>query len=196
MRGRLGAVAAKVIDTASRGAKNGSPARDPAQGKGRGCRWCALVLGPFSGVDDHAAKRSKYSATPRAFAEASVVRLLSVLSAPARGEQMQDQGINVWAEIRDQEQSAGEGGQRPVMQARQTGEELTWSPQPPNFPPGWYRLGAGAYGQWCEWRGQSSGDAPSHAFTMAICRADGSSAEEARLVADLAMREPIMIWIA
>jgi hypothetical protein len=64
-----------------------------------------------------------------------------------RGEQMQDERINVWAEIRDQEQSAGEGGQRPVMQARQTGEELTWSPQPPNFPPGWYRLGAGAYGQ-------------------------------------------------
>ena len=37
--------------------------------KGKGCRrWFALVLGPFSGVDDHAAKR--------ALAEASVVRLL------------------------------------------------------------------------------------------------------------------------
>ena len=50
LRGRLGAVAATVIDgeTASRGAKNGSPARDPEQG-GReegGC-WSAHVVGPF-----------------------------------------------------------------------------------------------------------------------------------------------------
>jgi hypothetical protein len=52
MRGRLGAVAATVIDgeAGSRGAKNGPPARDLEKGRGkRGDRWLALVLGPFLG---------------------------------------------------------------------------------------------------------------------------------------------------
>ena len=51
LRGRLGAVAATVIDgeTASRGAKNGSPARD---------RRFVLVLGSFLGVDDDARKQN------------------------------------------------------------------------------------------------------------------------------------------
>ena len=48
LRGRLGAVAATVIDgeAGSRGAKNGPPARDLEQG-GRGGCWSALVVGPF-----------------------------------------------------------------------------------------------------------------------------------------------------
>jgi hypothetical protein len=52
LQGRLGAVAATVMDgeTASRCAKNGSPARDPERGgQEEGCRWFALVLGSFVG---------------------------------------------------------------------------------------------------------------------------------------------------
>ena len=49
MRGRLGAVAATVIDgeAGSRGAKNGAPARDLEQGGREGGCWSALVVGPF-----------------------------------------------------------------------------------------------------------------------------------------------------
>jgi hypothetical protein len=63
MRGRLGPVAATVIDgeSASRGAKNGPPARGPDQARGKepppGCARPRAV----SGVDDHAVKRSKPS---------------------------------------------------------------------------------------------------------------------------------------
>lgn len=63
MRGRLGPVAATVIDgeTASRGAKNGPAARDLEQGKGKAPPpVCARPQAVF-GVDDHAVKRSKSS---------------------------------------------------------------------------------------------------------------------------------------
>jgi hypothetical protein len=49
MRGRLGPVAATVIDgeTASRGAKNGSPVRDPEQDAQERCPWFAPSSGGF-----------------------------------------------------------------------------------------------------------------------------------------------------
>jgi hypothetical protein len=49
MRAHLSAVVAKVIDAASRCAKNGSPARDPAHDRAEGPRWPALILAPFLG---------------------------------------------------------------------------------------------------------------------------------------------------
>ena len=51
MRGRLAAVAATVIDgeTASRCAKNGSPARDPEPSSQRRLPLVALVPGSFLG---------------------------------------------------------------------------------------------------------------------------------------------------
>jgi hypothetical protein len=69
-------LAARVIDTASRCAKNGSPARDPAQGNGEGLPLVCARPGAIFWVHDHAAKLSKHSVTPRALAEAPVVRLL------------------------------------------------------------------------------------------------------------------------
>jgi hypothetical protein len=104
MRGRLGAVAAKVIDMASRCAKNGSPARDPAQGKGRGCRGVRSSSGRFSGWTITPPKKQvQPNATRfcRGFRGALADERASFLRQ--RGEQMQDEGINVWAEIRDQE---------------------------------------------------------------------------------------------
>jgi hypothetical protein len=49
MRGRLGTVAATVIDgeAGSRGAKNWPPARDLEQGGREGGCWSAVVVGPF-----------------------------------------------------------------------------------------------------------------------------------------------------
>jgi hypothetical protein len=52
MRGRLGALAAKVIYAASRCAKNGSPARDPAHGKGEGLPLVYARPRAVSGVTD------------------------------------------------------------------------------------------------------------------------------------------------
>ena len=51
MRGRLGAVAATVIDgeKASRGAKNGSPAHDPEQGSQRAAAGLCSSSGRFRG---------------------------------------------------------------------------------------------------------------------------------------------------
>jgi hypothetical protein len=63
MRGRLGAVAARVIDgeTASRCAKNGAPASDLEQRRGKGLPLVCARPRVVSGADDHALKRSKHS---------------------------------------------------------------------------------------------------------------------------------------
>jgi hypothetical protein len=61
LRGRLGAVAATVIDgeTASRCAKNGPPARDPDWGPERGPPTVHARPRAVSGVDEDTPKRSK-----------------------------------------------------------------------------------------------------------------------------------------
>jgi hypothetical protein len=113
MRGRLGAVAAKVIDMASRCAKNG-PARDPAQGKGRGCRGVRSSSGRFFGwTITPPTKQVQRNAMRfcRGFRGAVADERASFLRQ--RGEQMQDEGINVWAEMRDQEQLRAKGGKGP-----------------------------------------------------------------------------------
>jgi hypothetical protein len=63
MRSRLGAAAATVIDgeTGSPGAKNGPPARDLEQAKGKGLPLGCARPRAVSGADDHALKRSKHS---------------------------------------------------------------------------------------------------------------------------------------
>jgi hypothetical protein len=60
LQGRLGAVAAAVIDgkPASHRAKNGSPARNSERGGSRARHRFALVRGSLLGVDDDAFKRS------------------------------------------------------------------------------------------------------------------------------------------
>jgi hypothetical protein len=63
LRGRLGAVAATVIDgeTGSRCAKNGSPARDPVQGGHIGLPLVGARARAVSGVDDGSLERSNTS---------------------------------------------------------------------------------------------------------------------------------------
>jgi hypothetical protein len=63
MRGRLGAVAATLIDGEAglRGAKNGPPARDLELGRGKGRPLACARPRAVSGVGDRPPKRSKHS---------------------------------------------------------------------------------------------------------------------------------------
>jgi hypothetical protein len=121
MRGRLGALAAKVIETASRRARTALRLAIRRRVRERAAACLPSSWGRFPGVDDHAAKtkQGQRNATRlcRGFRGALADKRAFLLRQ--RGEQVQDDGIKVWAEISDQERRWATATKTPAMEATQ-----------------------------------------------------------------------------